>query len=1034
MRRPVLHRFRCGWALWAVSLVIATAAETPAAFIPAAERGLPLVRTFLPRQYRGHEQIWSITETRDGLLLFGNLDHVVEFDGQNWRNIPVPGGSYIRVMVRDAEGTVFLGGVNEVGRLVPGPDGQLAYESLRALVPKELGDIGPFFSGHVRPDGVWLQANNALLHWNGRGFDTWKIESKYAVLSYEYDNRLVVCTDRGWLVPQPGGKWQQLGPDSLAPWLPRFFIRGPEGKWLVGSGAKGMMDFAPDGSYQPFPTEIDEWLKKCRPLNARQLADGRYIIHSLQRGVVLLSADLKFELLLDDQTGLATNTVIASYVDSRGMLWLGTDRGIAQVGESSPTRVFDQRHGMSGSGPDAIERQDGRIVVGGTSGAMELRPAAAVPGIPKFVQSESTQERLMSLLRLPDGMVGGGINGLMWISGGKSEKIDSPSGVREVVESRQQPGRFFGTHLNGFCSWRRIDGKWILEGDWPNLSGELRSTVLDADGSIWLSTPTEGVLRIVPAPDAPKALKIEKFGEAEGLPVNRQRVWLKEVGGAPLFQTRHGIFRYDAAARRFRPENRYGESFGSGGGYVRICTEDDRGGLWIVSESVDGVTTGIAYGRAGRVEKLPMTDLEGMGGVRFMNWERRDGQEILWIGTESQVRQVDLVRWRAAPPVSVGRTLLRGITGGDGQRLPADKPLTLQAGQSTLRFAYATPGLADEAGTLHETVLKGFADGQVELGAAGTRTFTNLPAGNYTFEARARTADGRWSEPAQFAFTVLAPWWQTPAGVALFTVLGALLLFVYVRWRIRGLRRERQRLEAVVAERTAELAHSNAELRRLHRLDQDEKLTARLSEEKARLELLRYQLNPHFLYNSLNSIRALIFSNAPAAGEMVTRLSEFCRWTLTRSADEMTTVAEEVEMLQAYLDIERTRWQDGLRASIEVTEDARPAPLPQFLLLPLLENAIKYGGKTSPDILEVRVRVSRVGETLICEVANTGHWVELNGETPRESTRIGLENLRQRLRRHYGPDCDFERSSTGGWVRVRLRMPLTSAVRSAEAV
>ena len=105
----------------------------------------------------------------------------------------------------------------------------------------------------------------------------------------------------------------------------------------------------------------------------------------------------------------------------------------------------------------------------------------------------------------------------------------------------------------------------------------------------------------------------------------------------------------------------------------------------------------------------------------------------------------------------------------------------------------------------------------------------------------------------------------------------------------------------------------------------------------------------------------MIFTNATAAGEMVTRLSEFCRWTLTRHTEGMTTVGEEIEMLQAYLDIERTRWQDGLKARVEVDPAARQDPLPQFLFLPLIENAIKYGGRTSPGLLEVTALVRSRG-------------------------------------------------------------------------
>ena len=989
-------------AMLAVASLSSAEARTESApyLIPPAERGLPLIRNFLPRQYRGHEQVWAITETRDGLMLFANLNRISEYDGLNWRNIDVPGGSFIRAMIRDDAGTVWIGGVNEVGRLVPGADGKLVYESLRHLVP-EAGDLGAFWCAHLRPDGVWLQSANALLRWNGKSFDYWKVESKGAALSYEFRDQLIVCGDQGWFTPLPGGKWRQVGGAELAPWLPRFSLPGPGGKWLVGTGAKGIMDFAADATYQPFPTEADEWLKKARPFSGRRLADGRYIIHSLLGGAVVLDANLHYEVLLDDTTGLATRTVITSFTDHRGNLWLGTDRGPSLVGLDSPVTTYDTRHGLGANGAASIERANDRIIVSSAGVAMELQPAAAAPGVARFQPMEKTREHITTFLRLPDGVLGGAVGGVIWMSGGKTEEVPSPKGVREIVESPTQPGRFFGTHFNGLCSWRRQDGKWILEGDWPGLSGELRSLVVDADGALWTSTPNSGVLRIEPEPDRAAAKRLDTFGEAEGLPVNRKRVWLDFVGGAPLFGTEQGRFRFDAATRRFRAESRYGAEADR----VRVSAPDDRGGLWMIVENADGLPVEVVYGHDGRRDQLPMPDLGGMGIANFINWERRDGQEILWIGSENQLRQVDLVRWRRDRLSGIGPTLLREVAGGDGRpRATTSAPLQLRAGDSTLRFSFATPGLAGEAEAVHESRLLGYADGQVETGATGTRTFTNLPPGNYTFEARGRAADGRWSEPVRFAFAVLAPWWQTPAGMAVLGLAVAGLLFVYVRWRIRRLTRERHRLEAIVAERTAELARSNAELQRLHRLDQDEKLSARLSEEKARLELLRYQLNPHFLYNSLNSIRALVYSNAAAAGEMVTRLSEFCRWTLTRSADEMTTVADEAEMLQAYLDIERTRWQDGLKASIEVADDARGAPLPQFLLLPLLENAIKYGGKTSPDVLEVRIRIRRSGDHLLCEVANTGHWVELNGETPRESTRIGLENLRQRLRRHYGAD------------------------------
>lgn len=220
-------------------------------------------------------------------------------------------------------------------------------------------------------------------------------------------------------------------------------------------------------------------------------------------------------------------------------------------------------------------------------------------------------------------------------------------------------------------------------------------------------------------------------------------------------------------------------------------------------------------------------------------------------------------------------------------------------------------------------------------------------------------------------------------------------------------------------EAEARLAASNAELARLRELEFNEKVAAQLAEEKARLEVLRYQLNPHFLYNSLNSIYGLLYENASAAGEMVLRLSDFCRATLTAPQDKLPTLGAEIETLRTYLDVEKVRWGDKLRIDFDVADEVVGVRLPPFLLLPLVENAIKYGSRTSPGRLQVRIAAHFAGKALVIEVANTGRWLD-HGAPGLESTGIGLENLGQRLRRYYPGAHDFVTESRGGWVTARI--------------
>jgi len=257
-------------------------------------------------------------------------------------------------------------------------------------------------------------------------------------------------------------------------------------------------------------------------------------------------------------------------------------------------------------------------------------------------------------------------------------------------------------------------------------------------------------------------------------------------------------------------------------------------------------------------------------------------------------------------------------------------------------------------------------------------------------------------------------------------VLG-LTIYGSVRLRTRALQKKNEQLEKVVATRTEDLRRQNGELARLHNLELDEKISARLAAEKAQLDVLRYQLNPHFLFNSLTSIRSQIPPTQGSARDTLDRLADFCRLTLTgRKAEERTTVGEEIAMLRAYLDIEQTRMGELLSIEFAVDPSLDAVHLPRLLFLPLVENALKYGQATSEDTLGLKISVQRLpelGESAFAfEVSNTGTWVERGSRPGIPSTGIGHDNLRERLRRHYPDAFAFAHSAVDGWVHVRLEL------------
>ncbi len=197
---------------------------------------------------------------------------------------------------------------------------------------------------------------------------------------------------------------------------------------------------------------------------------------------------------------------------------------------------------------------------------------------------------------------------------------------------------------------------------------------------------------------------------------------------------------------------------------------------------------------------------------------------------------------------------------------------------------------------------------------------------------------------------------------------------------------------------------------------------------EARLRMLRYQVNPHFFFNSLNSIRALIDESPDRARDMVTQLSELFRYSLLD--EEETTLGQELGAIRNYLAIQKIRFEDKLEVVYDVDAAAEAVRLPSFLVHPLVENAVKYGLHTSPPPLRIVVRAGLEDGMLAVEVRNSGRLA--NGaslDRPVLGTRTGLHNIGERLRQRYAGRHHFDLSEADGWVTARLRIPASERLR-----
>lgn len=194
-----------------------------------------------------------------------------------------------------------------------------------------------------------------------------------------------------------------------------------------------------------------------------------------------------------------------------------------------------------------------------------------------------------------------------------------------------------------------------------------------------------------------------------------------------------------------------------------------------------------------------------------------------------------------------------------------------------------------------------------------------------------------------------------------------------------------------------------------------------LAAKEAELRALQAQVNPHFFFNSLNSVRALIYEDADAAARMIDQLADLMRYALQSGHAQTVPLAAELAAVQAYLAIEQIRFEERLRVATEIEAGLEGVAVPPMALQTLVENAVKYGVELSTTGSDIRIRAWRGNGGTVIEIANAGVLRRAG-----DSTRMGLANARKRLALAMGGGASLDLAEDDGWVRATMQLPVAA--------
>ena len=970
-------------------------------------------RAWTKRDGLPQNSVEAIAQTPDGYMWFGTVEGLARFDGESFRNYNVRNTphlefNYISSLCVTRDSSMYIG--NYGGMILRWRDGVI--RPIRNQKGVEHYPIETFLED--REGGVWVAGGNGLMYIQGDS-----VVKVYGVadgLPHPVVYALCEARDGTMYVATPAGIWVR-NQECFEPWM-----KGPEVKTAAGYG----FTFATPHVLNTIPTAL---------LADR---DGGLWIGTKDHGLFRYHGG---ELTSFAKTpGLDHSSILQLYQDRRGSVWIGTAmRGLVRYADGRFSS-FSSEDGLSGNEVLSLfEDREGNLWVG-----------VSTAGVNRFTNSKFTTFRIgsnvienmiWSVGEGPRGEVlvssavgrlfastgkrfdlsktyaaySGGVaatyvldrNGTFWIGGTKgvlrfegSTSKGFPVGtIHGAAEDRY--GRVWFAGATGLFVYER--GR-MTRLNMSEVKAGYRSVLFDRKGDIWLASRVLGVGKapLPPPGSGPPQLDTSSFHWYPLVP-RGSTAWVMNMSMDSL----GGIWvaTMGAGLKCIRGDSVRTVSSGEGlpEEVVYIALPDDAGSLWFSSnngvhrarteelyELFDGLRETVEFESYGISDGMYSDECNG--GYQASALKGRDGR--LWFPTTSGVVMVDPHRMpsNTVPPAVVIERI--GVDNVEG---PALSGISYPPGNGDLEFHFIGLSFTAPERVRYRYLLEGFNKQWIDAGDRREAFYTNIRPGTYRFRVQAANSSGVWNDTgAAVAFTLRPHFHQTVWFALLIglLVIGGFVLghVTYKRYRDREVRSSR--LESELA--------------------------------RAQVQILEMQLQPHFLFNTLNSIMVLIRQEPEMASRMVARLSEFLRLTLDSAGMQEVTLRRELEFLDRYLHIERIRFGDRLHIEQKVDPALLDAMVPNLILQPLVENAIRHGVSKRRGPALITVSAGRSNGDLTIHIKDNGAGLSSrNGGQVNEG--IGLKNTRQRLHHLYGEASTFLlESPPDGGVDVVMTFPFHS--------
>jgi signal transduction histidine kinase/DNA-binding response OmpR family regulator/ligand-binding sensor domain-containing protein len=786
--------------------------------------GLNYVKNYSPEEYDLEPQNWDIAQDNRGIIYVANHGGLLEYDGVSWRKIGIPNLN-ARSLAVDSDGTIYVGGNNEFGFLVPDSNGTLQYKSLVNHLQDHQKNFANVWRTHNTKEGIYFQTTKYLFRWNARQkkMDVWQAEGKgYFLSSFYWNGKLLIQQKYVGLMQIVNDSLKLIQENEILATVKIYLIAQLNiQKLLIVTRENGFYIYDYKGNtITRFPTMVDSYLKEKELYHGIQLSNGDFALATSRGGLLIVDQRGKLKKIFTKDSGLQKDSVKYVFEDFQGNLWLALEKGISKIEYSTPISIYDEdRSNLPGLVLSIIRHDPGNDLYVGTTHGLYMLDS---PSSTKFRHIPINCGQCWSLLSVNEHLLAASLYGVFQVENNMKWRIMQPGTSLVLNRSPKNPNRVWVGTSTGLISltWEKENGQWKKEDQFQDIVDAIRTIGEDSKGNLWLGPMSEGVLKIdFPVEGTTHPYVVSRYDTSQGLPPGAVRVFT--AAGHTMFGTSKGLYRFDGNHKKFIPDKTLGdESVDEDSREIWRIAVDNNQNIWFNSKKrnfqailqPDGIYVS---------NKSPLRIPRAQVNCIYPD----PGGDIIWFGSNDGLIRYDTTvekKYHHDFSTYIRKVVVNGKLVFDGYKTGIDaKRLfpTIAYKDRNLRFEFAAPFFEAESRTEYQCFLEGYDKAWSDWNNEPQMVYTNLDAGRYRFRVRAQNVYETQGREDVYKFKILPPWYKTWWAFSIYAIAVILGVFFIVKWRSWRLEQEKQRLEQVVKNRTKEINHKNRQLE-----EQSEKL------------------------------------------------------------------------------------------------------------------------------------------------------------------------------------------------------------------